>query len=121
MLLMALALIAAVAGALLLSRGPEARAASGRTLHLSADKTKLRFNKSRLTVRHGKVTLIMANPSSLPHAIAVEGRGIDKDGRTVRRGGTSRVTVTLKRGTYTFYCPVDGHEAAGMKGRLVVR
>ena len=30
------------------------------------------------------------------------------------------MTVTLKKGTYTFYCPVDGHEAAGMKGKLIV-
>jgi uncharacterized cupredoxin-like copper-binding protein len=30
------------------------------------------------------------------------------------------VTVKLKKGTYTFYCPVDGHKAAGMKGKLVV-
>ena len=30
------------------------------------------------------------------------------------------MTVKLKKGTYTFYCPVDGHEAAGMKGKLVV-
>ena len=31
------------------------------------------------------------------------------------------VTVTLKKGTYEFYCPVSGHKAAGMKGRIVVR
>ena len=27
---------------------------------------------------------------------------------------------SLKRGTYSFYCPVGGHEDAGMKGRLIV-
>jgi uncharacterized cupredoxin-like copper-binding protein len=62
----------------------------------------------------------MSNPSSTKHAIGVEGRGIDKDGKTVGKGKTSRVTVTLKKGTYTFYCPVDGHEDAGMKGKLIV-
>ncbi|MCA1657495.1 MAG: hypothetical protein LC713_07290, partial [Actinobacteria bacterium] len=25
-----------------------------------------------------------------------------------------------KAGTYQFYCPVDGHKAAGMKGTLIV-
>ena len=85
-----------------------------------SSKTKLAFNHRTLTAKHGKVTLVMANPSSTNHAIAVEGHGVDKDGKTVGKGGTSRVTVTLKKGTYTFYCPVDGHKAAGMKGKLVV-
>jgi plastocyanin len=120
---LALTLALAAAGALWLARGPEpaGAASSGKTLRLSADKSRLKFNKTRLTVRHGKVTIVMSNPSGLPHAIAVEGHGIDQDGRTVTQGGTSRVTVRLKKGTYSFYCPVDGHKAAGMMGRLVVR
>jgi uncharacterized cupredoxin-like copper-binding protein len=99
-------------------------AKSGTTLRLRASATALKFNHTTLRARRGRVTLVMANPASsqIPHAIAIEGKGIDKDGRTVQGGGTSRVTVTLrKRGRYTFYCPVDGHERAGMKGRLIVR
>ena len=90
------------------------------TDNLRASKTKLAFNHKTLTAKKGTVTLVMANPSGFPHAIAVEGHGIDKKGKTVNKGGTSRVTVKLKKGTYTFYCPVDGHKAAGMKGRLIV-
>jgi plastocyanin len=90
------------------------------TIALRASKTKFAFNHKTLTARHGSVTLVMANPSGVQHAIAVEGHRIDKKGKTVGKGGTSRVTVTLKKGTYTFYCPVDGHKAAGMKGRLIV-
>ena len=44
-----------------------------------------------------------------------------RSARVVTNGGTSTVTVTLKPGTYTFYCSVDGHEAAGMKGTLTVK
>lgn len=65
----------------------------------------------------------MSNASSIKHAIGIESRGIDKHDRTVGKGGkggTSRVTVALKRGTYTFYCPVGGREAAGMKGKRIV-
>jgi plastocyanin len=97
-------------------------AAKTTTLRLSADaQGKLKYNKTRLTARPGKVTLIMANPSSLPHAVSVEGKRVDKAGKIVTKNGTSRVTATLKKGTYTFYCPVDGHRKAGMQGKLVVR
>jgi plastocyanin len=102
--------------------GAAARAARTTSLHLTANsKNKLRFNTSHLTARAGKVTIVMSNPSALPHGVAVEGHGVDKDGKVVGKGKTSRVTVTLKRGTYTFYCPFDGHRKAGMKGKLVVR
>jgi len=90
------------------------------TVNLKASKTALKFNKKTLRAAHGKVTLVMANPSSTRHGIAVEGHGVDKDGKTVGKGKTSTVTVTLKKGTYTFYCPVDGHKGAGMKGKLIV-
>ena len=90
------------------------------TVSLRASKTKLAFNHKTLTAKHGKVTLVMANPSGLPARHRGRGPRRDKKGKTVNKGGTSRVTVTLKKGTYTFYCPVDGHEAAGMKGKLIV-
>jgi plastocyanin len=90
------------------------------TVSLSASKTKLAFNKKTIRVKKGSVTLVMANPSGFPHAVAVKGHGLNKKGKTVNKGGTSRVTVTLKKGTYTFYCPVDGHEAGGMKGKVIV-
>ena len=55
----------------------------------------------------------MANPSGTPHAIAVEGHGIDKDGKTVTQGRDLPRDGQAQEGTYTFYCPVDGHKAAG--------
>jgi plastocyanin len=90
------------------------------SLSLNASKTKLAFNTKTLRAKHGTVTIVMSNPSGLPHAIAVQGHGINKKGKTVNKGGSSRVSVRLSKGTYTFYCPVDGHKAAGMKGKLIV-
>ena len=91
------------------------------TLKLSADPGgALKFDKTTLTAKAGTVTIQMDNPASLPHAIAVEGNGVDKSGETVQQNGVSKVTVDLKPGTYTFYCPVDGHKQAGMKGTLTV-
>jgi plastocyanin len=92
-------------------------AAPNATYKLSADKSKLKFNKSTIRAKAGKVTLRMSNPSSLPHDIAIKGKGV---GKVVNKGGTSTVTATLKKGTYTFYCSVGSHEKAGMKGKLIV-
>ena len=100
-----------------------ASAQSGSTLMLSADPSgQLKFDKTSLKAKAGTVTLEMVNPSSVPHAIGVKGNGIDKDGPVASSPGTSsKITVKLKPGTYTFYCPVDGHQQAGMKGTLTVK
>jgi plastocyanin len=78
------------------------------------------FEKDELTAPAGEVTLVMENPSSLEHNIAVKGDGLDEKGPVVGEGGTSEVTVTLEEGEYTFYCSVPGHEAGGMEGTLTV-
>src|SRR3954454_8106180 len=91
-------------------------------LQLAADESgQLKFDKTSLSAKAGNVTITMDNPAPVPHAVAVEGNGVDQDGKTVGMGGKSTVTVKLKPGTYKFYCPVDGHEAAGMKGTLTVK
>jgi uncharacterized cupredoxin-like copper-binding protein len=98
--------------------------ASATTDRLKADPSgALKFTRSRLAATPGSVTIIMKNPSSTQsqHGIAIAVKGPDKRGRIVNAGGTSRVTARLKAGTYAFYCPVPGHRAAGMKGRLVVK
>lgn len=94
--------------------------ASGSQVHLSAVPGKLAFNVKRLTAKAGTVNLSMANPASFAHGVAIEGNGVDKNGKIVGQGGTSTVTVKLKPGTYTFYCPVPGHRQGGMQGTLTV-
>ena len=93
----------------------------GATLQLTAVKEGLAFDKKTLSGSAGTVTISMKNDSALSHNVSIEGNGVDKDGNTVGQGGTSKVTADLKAGTYTFYCSVDGHEAAGMKGTLTVK
>jgi plastocyanin len=103
------------------SGGATSGGGGGQTLKLAADPGgALKFDKSSLSAKAGKVTIVMDNPSSLPHAIEVEGKGQELKGETVTKGGVSKVSGTLKPGKYEFYCPVDGHKAAGMKGELTV-
>jgi plastocyanin len=57
----------------------------------------------------------------VPHAIEVEGNGVEEEGETVGKGGVSEVSAELEPGKYEYYCPVGNHEAAGMKGTLTVK
>ena len=91
-------------------------------LKLSADPGgALKFDKDELSAKAGKVTITLDNPSTLPHAIELEGNGVEEEGETVQKGGTSTVTAELKPGKYEFYCPVPGHKDGGMEGTLTVK
>ena len=95
----------------------------GQVVKLSADPNgALKFTQTSLTASAGKVTVQMTNPSTsgVQHGIAVEGHGVDQDGPIVQPGATSPDTVTLKPGTYKYYCPFDSHKQQGMTGTLTV-
>ena len=92
----------------------------GETIQLAAPEDgSLVFEPSELTAKAGEVTIDFDNPSSVPHAVEVEGNGVDEASDEVTTDKTS-LTVTLDAGDYTFFCPVDGHRAAGMEGTLTV-
>ncbi len=81
----------------------------------------LKFTASSATATAGKVTLRMRNMSSVLHDIGIKGNGVNVVGAIVQNGGTSTVAADLKPGSYSFYCSVDGHAAAGMIGPLTVK
>jgi uncharacterized cupredoxin-like copper-binding protein len=108
-------------GAANTNTGGGASAGGGQTLKIAADPSgALKFDKSSLSAKAGKVTIVMDNPSDLPHAVEVEGQGMEIKGETVEKGGVSKASGELKPGKYEFYCPVDSHKQAGMKGTLTV-
>jgi plastocyanin len=102
-----------------------APAGGGASLTEAADPSgALKFTKSSLSAKAGKVTIQFTNASQLPHNFTIEqGSGGSVVGATptFSGGGTKTLTVTLKPGTYTFFCSVDGHRAAGMHGTLTVK
>jgi uncharacterized cupredoxin-like copper-binding protein len=92
----------------------------GSAIKLAADPGgALKFDKTQLNAKAGKVTIDLTNSSQTPHAVEVEGNGVEKASKTIT-GGSASVTVSLKPGKYEFYCPVPGHKQAGMKGTLTV-
>jgi uncharacterized cupredoxin-like copper-binding protein len=103
------------------SGGTSGGGGASSTVKLTADPGgALKFDTTKLTAKAGKVTVVMDNQSSTPHAVEVEGNGVEQETKTLT-GGTAKMTVNLKAGKYEFYCPVDGHRQAGMEGTLTVQ
>jgi plastocyanin len=98
-----------------------AASGGGETLAFSAPEDgSLKFDQGDVTAKAGKITVTFNNPSSVPHAVEIEGNGVEEETETVTASEAPPIEVDLKPGTYTYYCPVGNHEAAGMKGTLTV-
>jgi plastocyanin len=94
----------------------------GSTVQISADPNgALKFEQTSVQATAGSVTIQFTNDSSLAHDVKIEGNGVNGEGTDQVTGGSTSATVDLQPGTYTFYCSVDGHRAAGMEGTLVVK
>jgi uncharacterized cupredoxin-like copper-binding protein len=96
--------------------------AAGGVLDIPADPGgSLAYKFKSATAPAGKLEIDSKNDASVGHDIAIEGNGVSGKGAVVQGGGVSKVSVTLKPGTYTFFCTVPGHRQAGMEGTLTVR
>jgi plastocyanin len=101
--------------------GASGSGGGGQKLALAADPGGgLSFDKTTLDAKAGKVTIAFENASSTPHAVEIEGNGVEAKSNVVT-GGSATVTADLKPGTYDFYCPVGQHRQNGMEGKLVVK
>jgi plastocyanin len=101
-----------------------AASSGGRLAIKAVESNGLSFDPKTLNADAGTVTITMDNPSgdSQPHAVSVEGPGgVASSGQIAQPGSTSEVTLKLKPGKYTFFCPVGSHRAAGMEGTLTVQ
>ena len=89
----------------------------------------LAYATNAATATPGPVTITMANMSGVSHNIAVEPgtgganptTGAVLGASSFITSGSTSVTVSLKPGTYTFFCQAPGHRAAGMFGTLTVK
>src|SRR5919106_1426890 len=90
--------------ALLLAAGGPPAYGGGEALTLaSPEDGALSFDKTELTAPAGSVTIQYDNPSSVPHAVEVEGNGVEEETETITQGN-AELTVDLEPGEYVFYC-----------------
>ena len=89
---------------------------------LAADPSSIAFTTDSLAAKAGNVTIDFDNPNdAIPHDVCVQVGSKPECSKQVTGGKTALDLKDLKAGSYTFYCSVDSHEDAGMKGTLTVQ
>lgn len=91
------------------------------TLAEAADPSgQLRFMAPALSAKAGSVTVRFSNGSPLAHNFTLASGTAVLGHTPTFQGGTKTLTLSLKPGTYKFFCTVPGHREAGMEGTLTV-
>jgi plastocyanin len=94
-----------------------ARAGAGGAISVTAEN--VNFLEKQLSVAAGKVHVAYINKDTFEHTLVFEGVPAFKlDAK--KAPGKVEGDVTLSRGSYTYYCDIPGHRAAGMEGKLTV-
>jgi plastocyanin len=102
---------------------------SGGKLSIAASPSgQLAYVTNKASATAGPVTLEMPNTSGVSHNIAIEpgeggatAKGAALAHSNFTTNATASVKVSLKPGTYTFFCEAPGHRPAGMYGILTVK
>jgi len=74
--------------------------------------SEFKFVLSKKSAKHGKITFKVTNKGHVSHDFKING----KKTKLLKPGQSASLTVTLKKGSFTYICTVPGHAAAGMKG-----
>ena len=70
----------------------------------------------------GSVVFEVTNTGKVPHALEIEGGGVEKKTSPIKPGASETLTMDLRAGTYEAYCPVGkgSHKMLGMTNRFSV-
>jgi plastocyanin len=108
--------------------GKPAEEQAGKLTIPAAPSGQLAYAASKAIAKAGPATIEMPNQSGVSHNIALEagsggasGPGPVLAASSFISKGSTTIKVTLKPGTYTFFCQVPGHRPAGMYGTLTVK
>ena len=75
----------------------------------------------KMALHPGSYTFDVTNNGPSAHNLTISGPGVNNSATsTFASGGTQKLTVTLQKGTYDFFCSVPGHQAAGMDVKVTV-
>jgi uncharacterized cupredoxin-like copper-binding protein len=106
------------------SAAPTASATSsagGQGTTVLAEEVDFKINLSMTAFKPGTYTFVVRNSGQATHALEIEGPGVEeRKTDTVSPGASTMLTVTLQKGRYELYCPVDGHKGLGMETHITV-
>ena len=94
----------------------------GSSRHVTVTESEYTIALSTTTLQPGATTFVAVNRGKVGHSLEIDGPGVS-DKRivgTIAPGSSQALTVTLRKGTYEIYCPVDGHKSLGMDTHLTV-
>ena len=93
---------------------------TGETIRVTVEATEFSFDPDRITVEKGdKLIVTFKNNGDISHNFGIPSFNVWTD--TIEPGEKDTITfIANKRGTFTFYCSVQGHKEAGMEGELEV-
>lgn len=111
-----LGLAAALATATAVAWAVPALSAPSASTTVSVGATEMKFTLSKSSARAGTVVFVVKNTGSLAHDFKIAG----KKTATLKPGKSTKLTVTLKKGSYPIICTITGHAAAGMKSTFKV-
>jgi plastocyanin len=89
--------------------------AAGVTVQVQEKEYKITLASAK--VKAGTVTFDVKNVGKIPHNLAIQGGKKTPD---INAGKSAKLTVTLKKGSYTLYCAIPGHRQLGMVTKLTV-
>ena len=126
----ALMAVGASAGALALSAGcmgknPKDTSSSSRpppVATINVRETEMRIDPQNPKInKPGVVEFKVDNAGKTVHALEIEGPNGEVETDQLQAGQTATLRADLnKPGKYKWYCPVPGHEEAGMRGTITV-
>lgn len=88
----------------------------GGTHRVTAVETEYKIVLSQTSFSPGTYTFVAMNQGHVGHSLEIDGPGVS-DMRipgTIPPGSSKQVTVTLQKGSYEVYCPIDSHKKLGM-------
>lgn len=95
-------------------------AAGGGSQAVQITATEFAFDPSEITIEAGSASFELTNDGSAPHALEIEGNGVEEASDTIDGGESTTLELELAEGTYEIYCPVGDHRDRGMEGTLTV-
>ena len=98
---------------------PGAEGDAVQTVELTA--SEFAFAPAEITLEAaGTYRFVLTNDGDAPHALEIEGNGVEAETDVIEGGAEGELEVALDEGEYEMYCPVGDHADMGMVGTIVV-